>query len=282
MNEASRQATCQAMTFDRTSLRRVRKAAQKSNGAEVKGSDKVGVSLCSTVTDCPATSISLVDRVTLPDASFYQSTYEATAGMSGDVTGRVASVTLPTGGTISYSYYGGTNGIACNDGSTPGMNRVTTDGTRQYQRAGVSGNANAFTTMFQDEKNNQTEYHFSVETNANFEATHKQVYKGTTSSGTLLQEVLTCYNGSSGSCDGQAITAPVTEADVTSSFNGGSQLLTKNTMDSTGAVLTKQAQYNGSTLMKSVTNSYNLRVVLLSARRLPTTRPQGRSELLPG
>ena len=105
---------------------------------------------CSGVGEYGATSVPLVDRVTLPDSSFYQLTYEATNGQSGNVTGRLASVTLPTGGTISYGYYGGTNGIVCADGSVPGTTRVTSDGTRIYQRAGVA--ANAYTTLFQDEK----------------------------------------------------------------------------------------------------------------------------------
>src|SRR5260221_13345774 len=50
---------------------------------------------------------SLPDRVTLPDGTFYQFSYEATPGFSGDITGRLAAITLPTGGSITYTYTGG-------------------------------------------------------------------------------------------------------------------------------------------------------------------------------
>jgi len=50
----------------------------------------------------------LADRVTLPDNTYYQFTYEKTTSTSASVTGRLASVTLPTGGTISYTYLNGT------------------------------------------------------------------------------------------------------------------------------------------------------------------------------
>jgi hypothetical protein len=63
---------------------------------------------CSGITEYGATSVNLVDHITLADGvSTYNFTYEPTPGISGAVTGRLASVTLPTGGTISYSYSGG-------------------------------------------------------------------------------------------------------------------------------------------------------------------------------
>jgi hypothetical protein len=49
------------------------------------------------------TQIYLVDKITLPDTSFYQFSYEQTPGFSSDVTGRLASVTLPTGGQLIYT-----------------------------------------------------------------------------------------------------------------------------------------------------------------------------------
>jgi hypothetical protein len=63
------------------------------------------------------TSANLVSEIDLPDASKYSFAYEQTPGYSGFVTGRLASVTLPTGGKISYTYTGSNNGIVCADGS---------------------------------------------------------------------------------------------------------------------------------------------------------------------
>jgi hypothetical protein len=60
---------------------------------------------CPGITDVPPFTYNLLDRVTLPDGSYYQFSYEILG--NGNTTGRVASVRLPTGGAISYSYSGG-------------------------------------------------------------------------------------------------------------------------------------------------------------------------------
>ena len=78
-------------------------------------------------------SENLVSSIDLPDGASYQITYEGTPGFSGDVTtGRIASVKLPTGGTITYSYSGANNGITCADGSAATLTRATPDGTWTY------------------------------------------------------------------------------------------------------------------------------------------------------
>lgn len=218
---------------------------------------------CSGIGEYGATSVSLVDRVTLPDSSYYQFLYESTPGMSGDVTGRVASVTLPTGGTISYQYNaGGCNGSSGMnaDGTAGGLVRTTTDGTRYYTRATIG--TNAYSTILQNEKSNQTYYAFSKDAfYGNLHTTDQKVYEGSTTSGTLLEQVLTCYNGASGSggdCDGQSVTEPITAANVTSSYNGDTQLLTKTTLDSTGTVVTNTAYYSGSTLLEQIATPYTV------------------------
>jgi hypothetical protein len=87
------------------------------------------------VNEYPATQVPLVDRVTLPDTSFYQFYYEPTVGCgtTGKTTGRIASVTLPTGGTITYTY-GSTNSMMA-DGSPSSMTRGLSNGTWTYGRA---------------------------------------------------------------------------------------------------------------------------------------------------
>jgi hypothetical protein len=52
---------------------------------------------CSGIGEYQATSVSLVSSITLPDTSKYTFTYETNSSHSGYVTGRLASVTLPTG-----------------------------------------------------------------------------------------------------------------------------------------------------------------------------------------
>ena len=43
------------------------------------------------------------------------------------MTGRIAKVTLPTGGRISYAYSGESQGINCSDGSTATLTRTLND-----------------------------------------------------------------------------------------------------------------------------------------------------------
>jgi hypothetical protein len=168
---------------------------------------------CSGVAEYGPTSNSLVDRITLPDGTFYQFLYEPTPGFAGDVTGRLASVALPTGGTISYAYTGGSNGIVCADGSTAGLTRTTPDGTWTYAR--TAGTGAAYTTTVTapklpyDPTNNQTVVQFQ----GIFE-TQRQSYQGSAASGTLLQTINTCYNAAVSPCTATAITLPITSQSV--------------------------------------------------------------------
>ena len=137
---------------------------------------------CSGISEYGPNSVDLIDHITLSDASAstYSFTYEATPGGTGAVTGRLASITLPTGGTISYSYtQGGCNGSSgINPDGTPGsMTRATSDGTRTYNRASV--NANATSTTLQDEKGNQSVYQFTIADSLFFE-TERTIYQGGT------------------------------------------------------------------------------------------------------
>jgi RHS repeat-associated protein len=159
---------------------------------------------CTGITDYPATTVSMVDRLTLPDTSFYQFNYEATPGFTGDITGRLSSVALPTGGTISYAYTGANNGIICTDGSAAGLKRTTPDGVSNYSRA--IGTGAASTTTLVDPASNSTVMQFQ-----GVYETERKTYQG---SSTLLQTIDTCYNGSVSPCTGTAITAQVTQRSI--------------------------------------------------------------------
>ncbi|HXJ43487.1 MAG TPA: hypothetical protein VNH18_29665, partial [Bryobacteraceae bacterium] len=160
---------------------------------------------CSGISEYVATSSSLVDRVTLPDNSYYQFNYEGTPGYSGDVTGRLASVTLPTGGTISYTYSAGNNGITCADGSAATLTRTTPDtaGGNPWTYA-HSESGTAWTTLITDPQGNQT--------NLNFQGiyeTQRQVSQLINGSQTLLRQWTTCYNGNTSNCNSTAIALPI-------------------------------------------------------------------------
>lgn len=196
---------------------------------------------------------SLVDRITLPDNTFYQFAYEPTPGNPGDVTGRLASVTLPAGGTISYTYTGPNNGLICADGTAAGLTRTTPDGTWTYTRA--IGPGAASTTTISDPQGNQTVIQFQ----GTYE-TERQVYSGSSSSGTLLDTVYTCYNGASYPCNSTAITLPITQTAKTNSWASGQTAQTVSSYNAYG-LTTEVDEYgygNGSpgALVRKTTTTY--------------------------
>jgi RHS repeat-associated protein len=212
---------------------------------------------CSGISEYPATVNNLVDRITLPDGSYYQFYYEATPGYSGDVTGRLASVRLPTGGSISYTYTaGGLTGLAvgsydpivCADGSAAGLTRQTPDGTWTYSRTQVSGNhwqtklttppdpANSSSvgddTIIDFQKDSATTY----PTN-NFYETLRVIYQGVSNSNVVLRTVTTCYDGNTSSCTTTAVSTPITQRTVTDQYgSSGLQCLHNYYYNSVGGL----------------------------------------------
>ncbi|MBB5345865.1 RHS repeat domain-containing protein [Tunturibacter empetritectus] len=208
---------------------------------------------CSGITEFGATSVNLVDHISLADGSTYSFTYEATPGVNGAFTGRLASITLPTGGTITYTYTNGCNGSGINSDSTVGgLIRTTSDGARTYSRIAI--NSNATTTKVQDEKGNQSSYSFSY-IGPVFYETHRQIYQGSVGGAALLEQ-FTCYNGATPPCDGAAMALPITQTSTLLNYNGSLQLGTTNVYDASG-MLTSSTLKNGTSTLESITNSYN-------------------------
>src|SRR5207245_11346887 len=127
-----------------------------------------------------------INEIDLAHRTKYTLSYALTPGSSPNVTGRLASVTLPTGGKISYTYPGGSNGIICADGTAAGLTRQTPDGTWTYTR---SGSDPSWSTTLTDPQGNQTVLNFQ----GPYE-TERQVYKGSSGTGTLLDTIYSCYN----------------------------------------------------------------------------------------
>jgi len=161
---------------------------------------------CPGIVEYGAQGGSLVNTITLPDNSTYHFTYELTPGSTTNTTARIASVTLPTGGTISYAYTGGDNGIECTDGSAAGLKRTTPDSTTPWNYSRTLGSGAATTTTMTDPLGNETVISFQ-----GIYETQRQVYTGAS---TLLETVNTCYNGSASPCTGTAITLPINKRTV--------------------------------------------------------------------
>src|SRR6266480_3561016 len=187
-------------------------------------------------------AVPLVSSIVLPDNSRYTFLYESTPSIPASTactpytgttctTARLASVMLPTGGTISYSYYntGSNNFTACttgnngifSDGSASCLKRTTPDGTWTYTRTPGSGSATATLVtapkLPYDSASNQTIIQFQ-----GIYETQRDVYQGSAPSFTsvpipentlqtsnLLQETQTCYNGAAFPCTSTAINARI-------------------------------------------------------------------------
>lgn len=140
----------------------------------------------------------LVDTITLGDGTFYKFTYEVTPGYSSSVTGRLASVTLPQGGVISYQYTGANNGIVCADGTPAGLTRTMTGSTRKYVRSSIT--ATSSHTDITDGLSNDSGFDFEIAGSPEaFYETNRAVHQGS-SSGPVLLSRQTCYNASSNPC----------------------------------------------------------------------------------
>ena len=179
---------------------------------------------CSGVSEYSASNVPLVNQINLPDGTHYAFAYEGTHGNTGYTTGRLASVTLPTGGVISYAYGPpGSNGITCADGSADTVTRTTPDGIWTYNH---SENGSAWTTTVADPASNQTTYNFQANNNpVGVYETERQVGS--------LETVTTCYNGNNSNCNTTTITLPISKITATTTL-GSAVSQSTSTLNSYG------------------------------------------------
>ena len=179
----------------------------------------------------------LPTEVVLADGRAYTFTYEPTPGFPANTTGRIASIGLPDGGTISYNYKNssGNTGIyiaplvpgGSSEAILPTLTRTINDANGHQsvwkyvfsQPPTAPASRIYTTTTVTDPSGNTTVYQF-----ANGYQTEQQTYQGA-SGGTLLKTVLTCYNGNFSNCAAPTNLAPpvfkITQTDVYTSYNSG-------------------------------------------------------------
>jgi hypothetical protein len=177
---------------------------------------------CSAVSDFQTAQghgLTLPTQVVTPVGN-YTIAYENTPGKSGYVTGRVASITYPAGGSISFNYSGGSNnaGINCTSGVVPTLTVTINDNNgNNSQWTYVNSNANAASacvagsssacnytvTTTDPTRSNQTVYYFAGEDQteiASYQGGCPTTVTGCNGGGTVLKTVLTCYNGNTTNC----------------------------------------------------------------------------------
>lgn len=157
------------------------------------------------------TNVDLVTSITLPDSTSYGITYEPTPGDATKVTGRIKSITFPTGGTITYTYTGGSSGhITCADGSASGFDRaVSPGGTWTYAH---TESGTAWTTTLTKPNSEVTVFNFQqVSAKPDAYETERQIKD---SAGNVLETVDTCYNGAAIPCTSTSVTQPINNRTV--------------------------------------------------------------------
>jgi RHS repeat-associated protein len=173
-------------------------------------------------------AVPLVTSIVLPDNSQYTFLYEATPALPASgactpysgttcVTARIAKITLPTGGYISYTYTGGSgsNGSGIfSDGSAATLSRTVSPGWA-WTYAQVKGSGAASTTTITDPLNDITTIQFQ-----GIYETQRQVNQG---SSTLLLTTNTCYNGAASPCNSTAVALPITQRATISRLPGNQQ-----------------------------------------------------------
>jgi RHS repeat-associated protein len=199
---------------------------------------------CPNVSDINQPNVALATSIALPDGTAYAIVYESTTGTypSTVVTGRIHSLTVPSGATITYSYSGGVNGINC-DGTPAVMTKQTPDGTWTYNRAGGPYTA---TTTVTDPQGNDTVYTFGrLNASAtNYAEIQRLIYQGSHTSGTLLKTLVTCYNAIFTNCAANwDLPAYITQKDVYTTPSGGTTALSEIKYDNLGRV-TQDKEYD--------------------------------------
>ncbi|MBW0008278.1 MAG: hypothetical protein JO335_11275 [Sphingomonas sp.] len=224
-----------------------------------------------TVLDFPGNGVQnramLVDSIIYPDGSKYSFTYEPTpagiafpSGFTSNgqqtVTGRLQSVTLPTGGTISYAYPGPHDGSSCDDFTPLQLTRTTSDGdVRTYVRTPGPVAANLTTgyatfpskTVIDDAISHKV---------VNFQGTvayvhtpvtlaqpvpalyyeTSRMFGDKTQGGVYIQTSTLCYNGAAAPCDGTPVAPPILRRTAITQNNIGQQSKTDTFYSASGNV----------------------------------------------
>jgi hypothetical protein len=157
--------------------------------------------------------------------------------VSGTVTGRISQVTNPTGGSVSFIYSGGNNGIQCSSAVVPTTQVTVNDnnghtGTWTYKNHNTNSGPGFFYVAVTDPNGNQTLHSFSGTTNTakylgGVFPTEVQSYQGSApanptdlntgqSAPNLLAVSKVCYNSVFTNCFAPttAVTYPIVQMDV--------------------------------------------------------------------
>ena len=205
---------------------------------------------CSEVQDVNSGSVYFPTSVVLADGETFGLSYETTYQHSQPtITGRLAQITLPDGGSITYQYSGGSHGVTCDYGYSfpiPMLTRTINDGkgnssTWTYTTSAIDQYDN-FSVTAVDQLGDTTTYHFygTIPT----ETVVNDVNLG------RLSATITCYNGYSSGSSPLACVAP----QATYAFGIGIyQTDAYTALGTSGAAALVETQYDGDVIPRGYT-----------------------------
>ncbi|HXX18646.1 MAG TPA: RHS repeat-associated core domain-containing protein [Candidatus Acidoferrum sp.] len=205
---------------------------------------------CSGTQEYGPTANNLVSEIDLPNNDKYTFKYESTPGYAGDVTGRLASVTLPTGGTISYVYSGGVGGTGTWCGlQVPAygypaitIQRYTPDTGSSYWTytatpTTTSTSNNAYSTVTDPQGNatvvNFMLFHDQYSYESQTYEVERSVYQGP-SSGNPVLTAYECYNSAAPPCTSMPNPPNVTQKSVFDLWSNNQESETNTIYDQEG------------------------------------------------
>jgi YD repeat-containing protein len=188
--------------------------------------------------------IGLVSSIVYPDGSNYQFTYNQG--------GALASMQLPTGGTIAYPGNLGL-GSSCGLGLPASLTRSTPDGNTTYTQTVNStqlfGNyAATTTTNISYPDGGSEQIHFVQTALANAELSYDKYSYETyhiwySAQNTVMKSTMKCYNGASGDCTTTPVSLPITQIATTTTLDNG---LTSKSVEflNSGGLVTEVDEYD--------------------------------------
>ncbi len=181
---------------------------------------------CSGISEYGPTNKSLPYMIKLPDGTAYTLNYEKTPNYAdGHVTGRISSIGLSSGETISYVYTGANDGISCTDGSTLGLQRLA-DSATTYSRSGGQTTVTLQPLPY-DSAANQTVYTFD----SNGHETSRQIYQGSVSSSDLRRTVATTWTSGTPTKTITTLEDNATQSEVDTTYDAYGNLTSKMEYD---------------------------------------------------
>jgi RHS repeat-associated protein len=169
---------------------------------------------CSNLQDILPTSVSLPSSITTPTGIITLS-YETTPGHPSNITSRLAGIAYPSGGSVSYQYSGGNNGVTCSSQVVPQLTRIVDDNNGNISTWTYVNNrgsaSNNYTVAETDPAGDTITHYFSGE----YE-TERIVTDPTLGH---LSTIISCYNGHNSTQSGctaptSVPTLPITQTDV--------------------------------------------------------------------